>query len=58
MATHRHIGELDRRAEDWMVYCEHLEQYFLANDVAGGNKQRAILLSVCGADTYQLIRGR
>ena len=52
MATHRHIGELDRRAEDWTVYCERLKQYFLANDIAGGNKQRAILLSVCGADTY------
>ena len=56
MATHGHIGEFDRRAEDWTAYCERLEQYFLANDVADGAKQRAVLLSVCGAGTYQLIR--
>ena len=56
MATHGHSGEFDRRAEDWTAYCERLEQYFLANDVADGDKKRAILLSVCGAGTYQLIR--
>ena len=38
------------------IYCERLEQYFVANDVDDGGKQRAILLSVCGATTYQLIR--
>ena len=51
MATHGHIGEFDRRAEDWTAYCERLEQYFLANNVADGAKQRAVLLSVCGAGT-------
>ena len=56
MATHGNIGEFDRGAEDWAAYCERLEQYFLANDVEDADKQRAILLSVCGAGTYQLIR--
>ena len=52
MATHGHIGEFDRRAEDWMVYCERLKQYFLANNIVDGAKQRAVLLSVCWAGTY------
>ena len=56
MAAHGNIAEFDRRAEDWAAYCERLEQYFLANDVGDADKQRAILLSVCGAGTYQLIR--
>ena len=38
------------------LYAECLEKYFLANDVEAGDKQRAILLSVCGPATYQLIR--
>ena len=29
--------------------------YFIANDVDGNEKKRAILLSVCGAATYKLI---
>ena len=31
-------------------------QYFMANDVKEDAKQRAILLSICGPNTYQLIR--
>ena len=56
MATHGNIGQFDRGVEDWTAYCERLEQYFMANDVKDAGKQRAILLSVCGAATYQLIR--
>ena len=39
-----------------MAYTEWLQQYFAANDVDSANKQCAILLSSCGADTYQVIR--
>ena len=38
------------------MYIEQLENYFVANDVVTGEKKRAILLSICGARTYQLIR--
>ena len=55
-ATHGMIGEFNSSREDWMSYTERLQQYFTANDVADAGKQRAILLSVCGASTYQLIR--
>ena len=56
MATHGHIGQFNRGVEDWTAYCERLQQYSLANDVDNADKQRAILLSVCGPATYQLIR--
>ena len=35
---------------------ERLEQYFAANEITDNNKKRAVLLSVCGAKTYKLIR--
>ena len=53
---HGAIGEYVHEREDWSAYCERLEQYFAANDVVDAGKQRAILLSSCGPETYQLIR--
>lgn len=55
MATHGAVGEF-AHSKEWTDYCEHLQQYFLANNVKDAGKQRAILLSVCGASTYRLIR--
>ena len=57
MATrHGSIGEFDPSVEEWKSYTERLEQYFVANDVENAEKRRAILLSVCGPSTYQLVR--
>ena len=56
MATHGVLDSFEPKKEDWESYTERLEQYFVANDVQAAAKQRAILLSVCGAQTYQLIR--
>ena len=56
MATHGNIEAFDRSMDDWTAYCERLEQYFAANDVADADKKHAILLSYCGAPTYRLIR--
>ena len=57
-ATHGNIGEFNTKCEDWVSYTERLEQYFTANDIKPDQtgKRQAILLSVCGAATYQLIR--
>ena len=56
MASHGTLSDFDSDREDWTSYTERLEQYFEANDVVSAVKQRAILLSICGASTYQLIR--
>ena len=50
------VGPFDRDTDNWTSYCERLEQFFLANGVAGEEKQRAVLLSACGPTTYKLIR--
>ena len=56
MATHGSVSAYDRSKEDWTSYIERLNFYFAANDVTAETKKRAILLSVCGASTYKLIR--
>ena len=56
MAKHGTLGEYNADQEEWSVYAERLEHYFIANDVKDASKRRAILLSVCGAKTYSLIR--
>eukprot|EP00731_Ephydatia_muelleri_P038059 Em0643g2a len=52
MSRHGTIEEFDSATEDWRAYSERLEQYFVANDADDAAKKRAILLSVCGASTY------
>ena len=55
-ATHGTMSEFTPTKEDWTSYTERLQHYFAANDIRSSEKQRAILLTVCGAETYQLIR--
>jgi len=40
----------------WRAYVERLDQYFVANAIVDAGRKCAILLSMCGASTYQLIR--
>ena len=51
-----HIGEFHPDSEDWISYTERIQLYFVANGIADATKPRALLLSVCGSATYQLIR--
>ena len=40
------VGPFDRAVDDWVVYCERLEQFFQANGVAATEKQCAVLGSI------------
>ena len=42
--------------DDWESYKEHIQQYFMANDIKEAEKQRALLLSSCGQSTYNVLR--
>ena len=53
MATH---GTFNPNKEPWTAYTERLHHYFVANEVKSDEKKCAILLSVCGPDTYTTIR--
>ena len=46
----------ERDTDDWTAYCERLQQFFVANEIKEDGKKRAVLLSVCGTASYQLIR--
>ena len=56
MATQGTVTAFYCKKEDWSMYIERLNHYFIANDVAEGKK--LILLSACGATIYmyRLIR--
>ena len=57
MATkHGSLREFDLTKGDWKSYIERAKQYFAANDIADGGKQRAILLSSCGDASYRTIK--
>ena len=45
----------ERDADDWTAYCERLQQFFVVNSIEDVGKKRAVLLSVCGTASYQLV---
>ena len=56
MVTHGRIEEFNAQRDDWTSYTERLQEYFVANEVEEAAKQKAVLLRVVGAETYQLMR--
>jgi hypothetical protein len=42
--------------EVFLNWEERLQMFFLANDIADPGKQKAVLLTVCGPELYQLVR--
>ena len=54
-AVFEQIAEFDESKEEWPLYTERLEQYFRVNGVDDADRQRAILISVIGAHTYQTL---
>ena len=50
------IAEFDELKKEWPRYTEMLEQYITANGVDKADRQRAILLSVIGAHSYQFYK--
>ena len=56
MATQGSMEAFNPQAEDWTIYAERLQHYLVANGVEDADKKRAILLTVCGASTYKLLR--
>ena len=56
MATHGQFGEFNPQREDWTSYTERLQEYFIANGLEDAAKKKAVLLSIVGAEMYQLMR--
>ena len=45
-----------RTKEDWSLYVERMEHFFLANGITETDKKRAVFLSVVGLSAYRIIR--
>ena len=56
MSTHGKISSFNPGHEPWTSYAERLGYYFAANDIVNEAKKKAILLTVCGPTTYQLLK--
>lgn len=57
MASLGRIEEFDiHHPEEWTAYAERLDAFLSANDINKEEKKKAILLSVCGKETYKLLR--
>ena len=41
---------------DWITYVERLSYYFKANSITDANIKRAVLLSVCGTETFSILK--
>ena len=54
MALHGSVEPFVSAQEDWTFYAERVTQYLTANNIKKAERQRAILLSVCGPATYCL----
>ena len=55
-ATHGSVGTFDSSKEDWETYVERVELYLAANKITEAEQKRDVLLSVCGAKTYHILR--
>ena len=56
MAVHGKMTAFNPQVEDWLSYEERLQFYLIANKVTNAARKRAILLNVCGTQTYKLLR--
>ena len=54
--THGTVGPYDSAEEEWETYVERVEIYLDANKITDAGQKRDVLLSVCGAKTYHILR--
>ncbi|XP_056089857.1 uncharacterized protein LOC130069774 [Rhinichthys klamathensis goyatoka] len=50
------VTPFDSQSQSWEEYCEILQHFFEANEITEAVKQKAILLSTVGSQTYSLLR--
>ena len=55
-ATLGQVEQFDPQVDDWVLYTERLEQFFVANGITDDAKKVAVLLTVIGGKAYALLR--
>ena len=56
MAAYGKIKPFNPAVDDWTIYEEKLQFYFVADGIADAIKKRSILLTSCGDSTFKLLR--
>ena len=56
MASYGRIEEFLSAKGDWITYAERLYYYFEANSITDADRKKAVLLSVCGKETFPLLK--
>ncbi|XP_023210633.1 uncharacterized protein LOC111613518 [Centruroides sculpturatus] len=57
MATFGCLEEFDpTHPSQWISYAERLDAYLTANNIEDEERKKAILLTACGRETYNLLR--
>ena len=54
--AHGSIGAFESSEKEWELYVERVELYLAANKITDKGQKRDVLLSVCGAKTYHILR--
>ena len=55
-AVYGKVDSFDSKKEDFQLYVERLNHYFVANSITEEGKKRAIFCTVVGETTYKLLR--
>jgi hypothetical protein len=56
LATIGSLPPFDPKNQEWEDYCEIMEHFFAANEIADAAMQKSIPTSVVGAQMYSLMR--
>ena len=56
MAAYSKVKPFNPKVGNWEVYEEQLSFYMQANGITDAAKKRSILLTVCGEQTFKLLR--
>ena len=56
MAAYGKIRSFNSKTDEWEIYEEQLRFYMVANNISDPTKKRSILLTVCGEQTFKLLR--
>ena len=56
MTSYGRIEEFLPAEGDWITYAKILSYYFKANSIIDTNRKKAVLLSVCGMETFSLLK--
>ena len=50
------VEQFELGSDDWVLYTERLDQFFLANEITNDTKKVAVLLTAIGPKAYSLLR--